>query len=612
MDAFKVIALELLTFVFILGVGLRMLSFFKIKFKTKLAPYIFSIGLGTGILGFLILFLGMLNMLYAKLVLSILLMVILLNLKILFILRRDTLYFLKRSKMFLSSRLDVFLILVILLALGLNILGVVAPAIGQDALVYHLSDARYFAENHTTNKRIYSSNCLYPYLIEMLFTYGLLFGSEDFAKSFNFLFLILILLSTYTFACRYMEKDKSLLAGVVTFFIPAIFVLAKYAYVEVGLSAFTTLAFLSLMNFLEEKDRKWLILTGIFIGFCLSIKAFGWYTMSGIVLIVFYEFFSKREFRKAFQYTFLLLLVSLLIGGVWYFRSWLGWGNPFYPYYVKFLGENGWYIPGPVGVDSTLKNLLFLPLLLTLKIDKFGGGENQFGLLFLIFLPLILFSFYKNKEIRYLSFACLFFIVAWFYTYQNVRHLIPYVPLFSIITFFSFKSVAESDTFIRKFLSSTIIFVLLLNLSLNFYYYRRELNLSLGRISEKEYIFRYDRSGKVADYVNKRLPQNAKILLIAESRDYRFKREVVRDIYYQRHVNKGGLSDIIRILKRDGFTHIIYREKGNKRTPAKDLRLFRNLMKVKEFRDKYLLLEEVIDYNYDSAHKSKYYIYRIK
>jgi hypothetical protein len=583
-----------------------------------LVSNILEISIGLAFFGFFILFLGLVKLLYAWIALGVIFLVSLLNIKLFGVLKKDISFHVKRIKEIFYVPFRIFLFGIVLLGFFLNITGVFSPPIGQDALVYHLSDAKYFAEAHQINKRPFSSNSLYPYLIEMFFTYGLVYDSEFISKSFNFIFLLLIFFITYAFSSRYVDIDKSLFISTLTLFMPAIIVLAKYAYVEVGLALFTTLNFYSLIKFIENKENKWLILTAIFSGCCMSIKAFGIFTVIFTGIIIFYEFLKARKIKVAFKSTFLFFIVSLLVGGVWYLRSWIGWGNPFYPFYIKYIGENGWYKPkltAPVGVRPTLLNLINIFWLITMRVDTFGGGANQFGLLFLLFLPIILVTFYKNKEIRYLALSSVLFIFAWFFTYQNIRHLSPYIPVFSIITIFSYEKFTKKDNFLKRFLSLAMLMVLFLNVGLAFYYYKDEIFLFLRKITPTQYIFKHDRTGKISFYINENLPEDAKIMLVGELRDYRFNREVIRDVYYQRYTSYleevKSKKDAISFLIKDGFTHILYRFAPLRKKRNRQFSLI-ELLNDREFVKKYLILEKVIDYNYDKFHRSRYYLYRIK
>ena len=130
-----------------------------------------------GFISFLVFFLGLLHILYLKWVILILILATLVSLRSAYSFVKSNLLLSYDIKFIYSSKLRIFLAILVSLSLLMTLVGAVAPAKGNDALVYHLSDARYFAQNHLVTFIPYTSNSIWPYFMQMLFTLAFLFDN---------------------------------------------------------------------------------------------------------------------------------------------------------------------------------------------------------------------------------------------------------------------------------------------------------------------------------------------------------------------------------------------------------------------------------------------------
>lgn len=606
--------------------GLRILSLAKVEFQDRLQQHCLGITLGLGIFGFFILLIGLFGILYSWIIWFFLVTLFSANISKIPVAFQDLLFLSGRIVTILKSRsAKSILIGLIIFGMLAALAGVIAPAIGQDAMVYHLSDPKYFALHHKIENVPFSSNSLYPYLTEMYFTAGLVLGSEVLAKLFNFLFALLIILMGYSVARRYLSIRNSLLTAAVGFLSPGILALIGYAYVEIALAAFTLATYICFLELLKTRRMEWVILAGIFLGCCISIKIFGIATFAIMAFLTLISYWREDSLIKGVKICAILSVIGLAVGCIWYIRSTIVWHNPFYPFYFKYIGETGWYRPKltcPVGVGTNIKNLLIIPWLLVMVPDIFGGGANQLSPIFLLLLPLVIFKFYKNREIKYLTSSLLLFIVFWFFIYQNIRHLTPYTPIFAVVSIFSYVTSFNNSRTLKRWLFGLLVGILFYEAGLGFYYYRDAIYLCLGRHSRRDYIIRHDRSAKTAFYINENLPQDARILVVNELRNYRFDKDVVREPYYWRQTQydkKAAFpADVIRTLKKDNFDYIVYRESlfktgDSKKTTIENQFRLTELLKDSRFTDRYLYPMTIFEYKeIDPIHYSRYYLYKIK
>src|SRR5438309_1790904 len=102
---------------------------------------------------------------------------------------------------------------------------------------------------------------------------------------------------------------------------------------------------------------------------------------------------SALDLRSNLAHACLFGPVALLVGGGWYLRAYIHTGNPVYPFFRQVFGGAGIDevldpIKRPMAV--TAWNLLTALAPLTLRPDRFDSFSHQFGPMFLLFLPALL------------------------------------------------------------------------------------------------------------------------------------------------------------------------------------------------------------------------------
>lgn len=179
------------------GIGKPVLNLFIKKSDTLAEDFVFSSGLGLGILGYAVYIIGSFGFLYPRpIIISLFLFALLAAPYVYSFIRK--LDWLSAAKAAVSLGLfEKFLLAAIIAISSMCLFGSMAPEIGNDALVYHLHHPKIFIQNHKIGYIPYTRESLWPYLTEMLFTVGLLFKSVSLAKMFNFLFGVLSMLSVY-------------------------------------------------------------------------------------------------------------------------------------------------------------------------------------------------------------------------------------------------------------------------------------------------------------------------------------------------------------------------------------------------------------------------------
>ncbi len=209
--------LELLSLLLIsgvvIGVGLRLLalltptpsrregSTFTLSVGERL---LFAFALGYGLLAYSVFALGLLGLLFAPLVLALLLLFAAIGYRPLLATLREAAPSLGRARANLRFLPNLFLAIIILVCVTTALLKALVPPATQDDLMYHLALPARYVQQHAVTFYPDSSYSLFPQAMEMLYSVGLLFGSDRLAVLFAFALALIGPAAAALFAKRYL------------------------------------------------------------------------------------------------------------------------------------------------------------------------------------------------------------------------------------------------------------------------------------------------------------------------------------------------------------------------------------------------------------------------
>jgi len=623
MIAIKTLILFTLLISVALVIGYRLFRFFNFqKALNRIETIVFSFALGMGFISFLVFILGLCHILFLKWLMLILILMTLVSSKSAYSFIKSNLLLSYDFKFIYSSKLRILLTVLVSLSLLMTLIGAVAPAKGNDALVYHLSDAKYFAQNHLVTFIPYTSTSIWPYFMQMFFTLAMLFDNPLLAKLFHFLMALLGGLAIYSLGRRYINKEVAILATAIFYLTPGVFTQATYAYIDIGWAFYTFMGFYAIMLWDFSSERRWLVLAGVMCGIAADTKYIGLITPVTVGLVLIIKGFLQKEKYKELARNFALFsIIVVIIIFPYYIRPFLYTGNPFYPFYVKYIAESGWY--GQSGFDfgmkKTLLNFIISPWYLTYYPGKtFGGNESQLGPIFLAFLPALLFLRKKGKPILLISIFAGIFYFFWFFKFPAARYILPIIPFLALLSGYFVWAMDNRSKYFGYLIKTVFSIFLVLNFGLCIYYNREELAFFLKGANVEDYLAKQDRSSKIFQYINKNTPPTSKILLVNEIRNFYLDRGHIRECYYRIHdkYQLKKIDAIIDDLETKGITHILYAESKNNEMndmpiPDPDNR-FSVLIKNRKFVNEYLNKMVEMDYNFDPLHKMRYILYSLK
>lgn len=445
------------------------------------------------------------------------------------------------------------------------------PETANDALCYQLNLPKIFVTDHSTRPIFYDLNSYMPLLMQHLYAVALLFESVPLAKlchwSTGILLFFAVFLTTYHVTQR---KLLALFCALMLWLTPTSMNQIATTYVDVAVTFFLFIGIWTLWEALKIKNIPLSFLGGVFFGFVVSAKLIAglW---AGIFFLLFTAVLIRQEpWDRALKMFFGGLAGGILACGFWFLRNWLLENNPVFPYLGNVFGDLDAELVGSyikMGLPKTLKNYLLLPWNLTFLPDVFDRG-HWVGPFYLLALPAALLGALKNNMARFCLVMSFFAITAWFFIAPNSRFLLPVLPVYLIavaigLDILEKNSFALSKLCMRWIAAALILFLLILSL----HHFRYPLRAFIERWDSNTYLSKIERSYQLAEWINLNLPEDAQILNAQEVRQFYFKREMVRDIWFRirtRYDKKIDDKDLIAYLKSKRFTHVLraYPDRG--------------------------------------------------
>lgn len=355
---------------------------------------------------------------------------------------------------FAFDRITLFILFVISLSLFVNLIGALGPELAFDSLWYHLVLPKLYLEYGKI--QFFSGGLLYysamPKFAELLYVSAFSFVQSDIiAKIIHYSFGVLGLISTYLLSRTILSQKISLIVMAV---LASNLVFAWEmitSYTDLTWMFYEILAFYAFILFIKQKNRLFLLITGVFVGFTCMTKPVGVISLviyTGLFLTVF-----KKDLTALWRSLIIFLVSALVIPLPWFVYSFLQTGNPFYPFFSGYLHQ--------YDVGFMVLNI-FNPVHI---LQKIGGlflfASDPVSPLYLIFAPVLFITYKKFTSIeKIVLLYCLLSLILWYLIPPSggARFMLPYLPVFS----FSIGIVLSKihTTYERKLFTLSVYLIL--------------------------------------------------------------------------------------------------------------------------------------------------------
>jgi hypothetical protein len=327
------------------------------------------------------------------------------------------------------------------------------PDYGWDAFTYHLAlPERYLFENRIVISPLFPHSAM-PLTVEMLYTLALAADPGPATKLLHAELGLLSAAVAAAVAARHSWRAGAL-AALVLFADPLFNWELGVAYSDLGATLFALLALATLQEHLSARSsaepaaagRATLLLCGVLCGACVATR----YTAGTVPLVVAaLLWLAPGSWRQKLRETLVVGALAALVFSPWLLRNLALTGNPVAPA-LQWL----FYDPGQeyfdakaleqqvafvrlVGFGRGLDDLLALPVNLTLRARS--GDYSAFGFrvgpLYVAGLAaaLVLAAARRSPAVRGLLPAVGAMTLAWFFTSQEPRYLVPALGLAAVV-----------------------------------------------------------------------------------------------------------------------------------------------------------------------------------
>ncbi len=367
---------------------------------------------------------------------------------------------------------DKALLLLIAFPLGLSLITSLAPPTAKDTLLYHFSVPKQFI---VQGSNAFVDGNIASYLAlgtEMHSLWAMLLGSlvngrvgEAAAGGVIWLFFPLLLATVFGFAREIgISRRWSLIAVLMVASVPTAYHVASSAYIDLALALYVLLGAYVLTRWWKTSETRWLVLMAIFLGAALSSKLTTLFVIAAFALLILFRVRKAQAAEpdrvgKIAAFAFGALLMAGVIASPWYVRTWAETGSPIFPFYLSIVPAEapGWDVERSNlfqmmnsqygGYEKSPLDYLLAPwnISVTAQPEIATHFDGVLGIAFLIGLPLLIHTLWKFElpvEARIFAAIAAVMFLFWLFSSQQLRYLLPIVPLLAISIAASVQAIA--------------------------------------------------------------------------------------------------------------------------------------------------------------------------
>jgi hypothetical protein len=471
----------------------------------------------------------------------------------------------------------------IAIALG----GAAAPELAFDALNVHLPYARDAAASHRAGFAPNNWSSVMPALPLMSYINGFLFSGLTLVKLVNVLVFVAGGLLIYSYLSRWWGKLRGIAGAALFWSCPVAVYEATTALIDLPLTLYSALAVFSLLEWTRTKAEGDLRLSAVTLGLAFGCKYHSAFWVLPLLVIIVWEILAvrRRSVIEAMRTAAVYGLLAFAFFVPWAVRAWWYTGNPVFPaansifrsaYFPPSMESAAAAAYANEGVGRGVRALIALPWTVTFHPGPFRG---TLGLIFLPGVALAVMRF-RVREIGYGLLAAAAYFAAWALTAQEIRYLLPLLPLVSFLTVGGFlgTSPGAAPTRVARIIRAVCIALLIAAAAAAlppvyplwarewtyWHSYKSPVAYLTGRESAAEYVLRDVPSAYVYEYINRNLTPGDRILLLNDSAQFYSSVPTLYSFTVEadRILMDTTEEGVIGKMRESGLTHVLLNYNG--------------------------------------------------
>jgi 4-amino-4-deoxy-L-arabinose transferase-like glycosyltransferase len=592
------IALCLTTIAVVLGGALS--KWLRLTFANTAERLSFSLFLGTGFIGLVVLFLGLLGLLHIWIVAALAILSLGFGRRLLIEICEATKGGLQAATRSREGRVltGLFVFLVALFFIRTF----TPPAMG-DELIYHLSVPQKFAERgrvYPTYENLFGN---LPFLIHMIYVLCQMAGSDIAAKLFSLLLAVATGFSLYGFCRRFLTRRIGVISLFGFFAAGMVVEVAVTARIDVSLAGVLFLTTYAMMVYLSSGGRGWLWASAVLAGFSLGIKSSAgpWLAFVGIMYLYETVFTKKERITAVLQHGLAYIFIAAVIASPWYIKNYVWFHNPVYPFFTGEVAEFGAQGIRYFNIDDERKLEAHMAAARKEIPETVNAQENEIreaiaaritrhpmrlwefffkpeaylmwepfhfpNYLFLL-IPLVFFV-NPNKWILWLLGLSIAFAMSVTWSSWIARYLLPVYPTLTIVAAYTLVGLSDRVSERIPFLQTLpnwitgISLSIVLLISVVWIKEFQALQFMSGTVSRRDFLLKFPFYPRI-DFINTQLPRDTRVLDIGAHMNYGIERDNVPDESWfatkwrRLLVANESLDEVNQSLNKQGFGYILY------------------------------------------------------
>ncbi|MFH1516123.1 MAG: hypothetical protein ABIG42_11780 [bacterium] len=519
------------------GIGLRLLRLFRWEPESRLVQFFVAITLGYAFIGQFVFLLGLVHLLYNWVIWLAFILMVLANFGIVVLFfkraRFENTLSVIRDYTFLEQALFFMCLIVLILYAFFSL----APQIHWDAMSHHYLVPEHFLKMHALVDFPDVVFSYYPSIIEMQYLAGMALGGEVTANLIGNSHGIIMFIGIFALSLMVTGKCRpGIWAGVFFLCTQGIHMHFEGGWNDLGVSIFILSGVMLMFEYCKNGHKGVFYLSAIMMGAALAGKHYAWLPFLFVMFFLYYDMSVKKirfgeQFKKFGAYKWVALSMPLL----WYLRSYVLTGNPFYPFSIFGLFPT-YHLPPFVitswvnqGFPRNILTFLMYPFYLMLGSSWIPQLTGRLPYLMLL-MPLTFYEI-RNRDIRAIwMFILSTLFVMYFVAPFETRYMLYMLPFMGILCGISVTLLLERVKAGRRFILPMAFLTFLIPFSMNQKIFEHDWSDKKAVIFKQEwrdeYLLRQSHTYGMIWWMNNNLPDGAKVLCL-EKFLYRLDRDYV-------------------------------------------------------------------------------------